>query len=380
MAYPANPPYHLDILTGVSYENGKVAAGIKNESTNSYEWLITNPKGFANWFLGLKKRTLLEDEKSSVEKVKTFDRRTILQRAVQLIKRHRDVFFKDEPKKGPASVIITALTGLSYNGETTIYDILKNGPIQWMSHISYKDGKYSIKVPSLKDDDYADKWNGEDPDAPSRFFLWHRKLLLDLDNLFSARYYNRFVDLAKGMFFESSVDRVLNDNSSVKKSLMESYLGNKNDARHDLFPWAQINAPSVKAVVIRKQINCVIECREYQTREEAELFGGNYLRSFKLCSPMLEKGTNLGFKAYVNGNTTGVHYRILWQITNTGEEAKSNHQLRGSFEEPKNNKIGFCRDEHVSYTGTHFVQAFVVDKANDCLIAKSQIITINVGL
>ena len=47
----------------------------------------------------------------------------------------------------PASVIITALTGLSYNNESTIEDILKNGPIQWISHIGYKDKRLSIKIP-----------------------------------------------------------------------------------------------------------------------------------------------------------------------------------------------------------------------------------------
>lgn len=180
--YDANPPYHLDILPGVSLPNDRIKA--TNYIDNEYKWLYTNPKGFAKWFLSLKKPTVNERFNDSVEPIKEYAGKTVLQRAVQIIKRHRDVYFKDNPDDGPASVIITALTGLSYNSESTIEDILKNGPIQWISHIGYKGDKLSIKIPSLPDDDYADKWS-EEGDKPVKNFLeWHQQLIYDLDNMF----------------------------------------------------------------------------------------------------------------------------------------------------------------------------------------------------
>src|SRR5581483_3516093 len=46
--------------------------------------------------------------------------RTPLQRAVQLLKRHRDVTFSDHLDDAPTSMIVTTLAGRAYGGETDI--------------------------------------------------------------------------------------------------------------------------------------------------------------------------------------------------------------------------------------------------------------------
>ena len=63
---------------------------------------------------------------------------------------------------------------------------------------------------------------------------------------------------------------------------------------------------------------------------------------------------------------------IYWQITNMGNEAYLNNQLRGNFE--IGNRI---KEEQTSYKGNHFVEAFIVKEST--LIARSgkRIIPIN---
>ena len=85
----------------------------------------------------------------------------------------------------------------------------------------------------------------------------------------------------------------------------------------------------------------------------------------------LEKHCTLRFHAI-----TGVKKpsKIMWQITNTGDEARQADCLRGNFELSNNGVFG--RTENTLYTGSHSVQCFVL-KNNVC-VAKSKIYIINI--
>lgn len=289
--YQANPPYHIDILSGISIKDERVKATVK-KIDGTYDWLFTNPKGFANWFLSLAKETIFESGNRNVEPVKKMPRRNSLQRAVQLIKRHRDVYFKDDPDKGPASVIITALTGLSYNNESTIEGILKNGPIQWISHIRTIGDKLSIKIPSLPDDDYADKWNEDGDEVVWSFLRWHRQLLIDLDDLFSKTTYALFISTAKKLFSESSVDRISQKNTRILDSLKESFneKGPYTSVNfvHPLFPHAR-TLPYGVSFVPDSKVTIKVTGRVYSSENDAENFSDRYEFEFYEYSPILKK-------------------------------------------------------------------------------------------
>lgn len=381
LQYNANPPYHIDILPGVSIVNKRIKATIKKKS-GVYDWLYTNPVGFADWFLGLYKKKQVFDEKSGVEKVKTYDRRSPLQRAVQLVKRHRDVYFQNRNEDGPASIIITALSGLSYNNESSIEDILRNGPISWVSHIEKNNGKYIIKIPGLPDDNYADKWNGEDKNAPVLFFEWHSKLISDLDKLFAQNSLNSFVKVSKSMFGESSIDRVLKENISIYDSLNESFHRNAVmvlEDKHPLFNHAISISHDSHRYVPKDNVRITIKGKvfadeEYRNddRDEKCLF------KFDSYSPLLNKHLYLRFSASFINKPQSCYLR--WQITNTGDEAikEGKDSLRGGFEFSEKGH-SWTKFEYTSYAGTHFVQAFVIDRDTGNCVAKSNILTINIG-
>ena len=67
----------------------------------------------------LEKRAL-----ASIDDVPTWERRTPLQRTIQILKRHRDVRFKDNCEFAPISMIITTLAAQAYQGEEDLYEAL----------------------------------------------------------------------------------------------------------------------------------------------------------------------------------------------------------------------------------------------------------------
>ena len=58
---------------------------------------------------------------ASVDDVPTYALKTPLQRAIQLLKRHRDVMFADAPDLAPISMVLTNLSGHAYGGEADVY-------------------------------------------------------------------------------------------------------------------------------------------------------------------------------------------------------------------------------------------------------------------
>lgn len=379
LSYNASPPYHLDILAGVSISNNRVKATIKKDGSQEYSWLFTNPKGFAEWFDSLYSRKMFYEDRGSVEEVNIYKNKSPLQRAVQLIKRHRDVYFENKPDLGPASVIITALSGLCYKGEDRIEDILKNGPIAWSSKIGIENGRYIIKIPNLPDDNYADKWNGEDPKAAEIFFEWHSKLILDLDRLFSQTKSDSFIKVAKEMFKESTVDKVLNENLDLSNSLNETFdmnfkLPMKIEDTHPLFKHA-LPISSERRYLPRSNASIKIIGQSYSSEEDSHN-GVNVLSTFSNNSMLLDKDVYLRFRASIDG---AKNVFLRWQITNTGEEAckEGTSSLRGKFELSEKN-YEWTKFERTSYSGTHFVQAFLIDSYTNSCIAKSNILTINI--
>ena len=121
-------------------------------------WNISNPEGYAKWFesrMNPTQQTFLE--KSQVDDVPIFKRKNPLQRSIQLLKRHRDQWFKDNEELKPPSIIITTLAARAYQEEADINSALSN-ILSKMSSLVNLSGS---KVPNLVDpgEDFADRWS-----------------------------------------------------------------------------------------------------------------------------------------------------------------------------------------------------------------------------
>ena len=87
----------------------------------------------------------------------------------------------------------------------------------------------------------------------------------------------------------------------------------------------------------------------------------------------LNKSINIDF-VVVGAAAFSSNTKIYWQVVNTWEEARRDNCLRGGFESSNISRYG--RHEITAYTGTHWVQAFVVNNG-EC-IAKSKEILIRI--
>src|SRR5260370_41751570 len=72
-----------------------------------------------------RKLVLREGLYASVEAVPLYALKTPLQRAIQFLKRHRDVMFREAVELKPVSIIITTVAALSYEGEDELYETLR---------------------------------------------------------------------------------------------------------------------------------------------------------------------------------------------------------------------------------------------------------------
>ena len=209
----AKERYHMDILPSVTdlefnqrYESirsreysqltvDQIAIRItdkKNpdygQSTDIAKWLKSNPDGYAIWFAHKCKSTT-EKRENLFEAImpigKYVKEKTILQRIVQILKRHRDIMFKDDEDK-PISIIITTLAATAYRGESSLLEGLVN-IISSMESCITKDqnGNYYVGNPVNPKENFADKWPSH-PKRKENFFKWLRQVKTDMNNIINA--------------------------------------------------------------------------------------------------------------------------------------------------------------------------------------------------
>lgn len=185
-------------------------------------WISSNPKAYARWFKeinepfirnieSISRQSLFESNRNiynSIEEVPEYFVKSSLQKAIQLLKRARDVYFSQINKedKKPISAIIS----------TFVLDIAKNIPqdsdvimvtqffinqlkeysnylnesfnpkdLYYMDKvvITRKNSRWEMKNPVNPNDNLVDSWN-EDSEKATLFFKWVNSLEKTLNSIF----------------------------------------------------------------------------------------------------------------------------------------------------------------------------------------------------
>ena len=125
-------------------------------------WNISNPEGYAKWFEYRMnpQQTRMIFGKAQVDDMPLFKKKTPLQRVIQILKRHRDNWSKDNPDSKPISIIITTLAARAYNGETDIVAALGN-VLEKMGGL-VNQTKPKVPNPVDPEEDFADRWYRQD--------------------------------------------------------------------------------------------------------------------------------------------------------------------------------------------------------------------------
>lgn len=308
--------------------------------TRKRNWRDTAPREFVQWSL---------------------DHTDDYRKAVMVFKRWRD-----NQEVPVTSIIIQVLVaevieGKTYSSFTELIVDCFNG-IQ--KHIQENGSSPSVINPVLDTENLADKWE------PAELKVFKDKLdeavesanaALDEDDKEAALALWQKVLGADFVSATESTNALVLSSSQIALTL--------GDTSHaELAPWARPSSTYYAA--ISGTATWSMEKKIFKPRARQ-----NHWQTIKMVAKTkLVSGQNLnkGLKLDYFLNTNAPKpYTVYWQVVNTGHHAK--HNLRGDIQE----RTGHHINEATQYTGTHWVEAYVV-RDNVCL-AQTEKFYININ-
>lgn len=398
--------FHMDILPSVQESwktfseyyrlHNAIAVTNKCSDTGTYNWTTSNPKDFAKWFYeknkaafeGVKlsqKQVLFESYQLSgmfadSNAVPNIHVKTPLQRAVQLLKRHRDIRFcnqKNEKCK-PISMVITVLAAHIYRNETSIYETLRNlintlsrhadqmKPTflfnESMAQSAYTlitrtaDGKWHIPNPTNHGENFADKWHEEENGIPharaKAFFQWVEWAKEDFLNIAER--------IDEEYFIRSLVSPSTDSNALVAaQSRALTFNVMHRQKPESKWPMQLFYQASISA----------------SYKKDGWRWFPDGSSNFVLRSgDPVERHKKICFKAKTN---VPQPFQVFWQVVNTGDEAAEARCLRGDFYQSSGDcsfELGTkTRIEPTKYRGFHWVECFIV-KDGKCVARSGEFV------
>lgn len=217
--YKDEVPFHLDFVPSIPLEEektkeykstllnfygddenlaidlAKFAVNIPDKENGNFdlvvdEWHISNQQGYLLWF----QNKMISNEhkvyKASTEPIPEYEEKTVLQRSIQLFKRHRDIMFADEEMKDckPISIIISTLAARAYKGEQNLEEAIINILHNMPSYINSSLPR--IPNPVKPEEDFTDRWDtleGKKLNLEGNFRKWLLQAKLDFTSLLTTK-------------------------------------------------------------------------------------------------------------------------------------------------------------------------------------------------
>ncbi|MGE6415262.1 nucleotidyltransferase domain-containing protein [Planococcus kocurii] len=206
---------------GLSEDVTKFAINITDDRHHDYEvisseWPASNPQGYLRWFQSRmnSSKSFILNERTSIIPIEVYKQKSILQRCIQLLKRHRDNMFGDDEKK-PISIIITTLAARAYNGETDLSAALTNILETMPGYINSSSPR--IPNPVNPAEDFSDRWEmpeAKELDLEGNFRIWLLQAKMDFKQILESSDENlrsRIINEKFSLNINNSVDLKRND-------------------------------------------------------------------------------------------------------------------------------------------------------------------------
>jgi len=326
-------------------------------------WLSSNPVGYREWFFEQMKtahRALMESRakafSKSIENIPKHTVKTPLQRVVQILKRHRDMMFGNDDDK-PISIIITTLAARSYDNNTSLLQSFQKIIFDMRKHIEERDGIKWVQNPVNPLENFADKWPTH-PKRQENFYEWLDKVEEDFSAILHLGEIDSVVPMLEENFGPVTVKSVL---AKMNKSFTPVTAANKT-----------------LAVPHRRPMQW-----SFQARYGVSIIATHTKNGFKKTpfksGERIEKGLSLEFVANTGAKKSLRHGKLqyYWQIVNTGREATLAGGLRGEFIEGTIIKGSAKRQEKTLYTGSHWIECFIVH--NGVCVGRSGEFLVNIS-
>ena len=174
---------HLDVLPAQPRMPLSVR-GLLVPDRELRSWSPSDPKGFVTWFKGISRRPY-DEVRLGIEPLpesEDADAKSPLQRAVQLLKRRRDVFFNGD-QDAARSIVLTTLAARSYAGERTEIEALAAALDGMVFEISANPGILVVSNPTLPAENFGDGWDANSYAQFKRFVRSFRDEVIGLRTL-----------------------------------------------------------------------------------------------------------------------------------------------------------------------------------------------------
>lgn len=241
------------------------AIAIPKQENKNYSWMTSNPRGYYNWFERINGRfnessklefrqMLFEQNKhvfNSIQEIPEGLDRSSLQRVIQILKHHRDVYYSmktNGDKLKPISAIINTIVAniaTTIDPSVSVFELLQYvldelaiyseqqvlGEIRFTTKydsrkiILKKGNSWVIENPANPEDNLADQWTDE---TAKTFFMWATAVRNDLidsleltDGQFRSNMENafgkNFVNKVFGSKYPSlTTPKLISDNATAK--------------------------------------------------------------------------------------------------------------------------------------------------------------------
>jgi len=292
---------------------------------------------------------LAEKFQMKAEELKEYKVKTPLQKTIQILKRHRDIMFENNPEQKPSSIIISTLAAKAYNGGDNLRDVLKFVLDNMAKYIEVIDGEYQVLNPVNPFENFADKWN-EKQTLKNYFDNWIKEAKKNLTP------YNESIEIY-GDEFQKNISEQLGISESKSKDLVKA---DRVMTRIDSISHRQKPKWNVYSLVD-------VYIKAMKTKS-----GFSFPKQFN-SGDFLTKSVDLKFEAKAENIK---QYEVHWQVTNTGAEAINNGCLRGDFYDGQIVEGKRIRKETSSYVGTHIVECYLVK--NGVCYGKSKPFIVNI--
>ena len=377
VTYEHNKKFHLDVIPAVL--RGSYIDITEQLSSERYEYIGSNPKGYISWFQSKQRirynairTSIVANQKGiytygEIKPIKEYKIRTPLQKAIQILKRHRDILFKDDTNNlTPISILITTIAADLYRNEDTISETLNSILSRAKEYVEEhkENGEYCIYNPSLPSENFADKW-AEHPERAEAFLNWLDDAKKDLmDNFTTAQSDVEIATLVECALGRSVTQFVFRGNDAV---ITES----SNDCEGVEKALVPYKVQAILSAPQRQKLPSYPRGYRVIIGATIEKPDGTKYR-YKSDDAPIDKDCSIVFTAGFSG--VQKPFKLKWQVVNTGYQARSVNGLRGEFSEEGVNEIK--HRESTLYTGSHAIQCFVFKKGR--CVAQSKIFIVNI--
>lgn len=213
--------FHMDILPACKdFNRGGTCILVPDRKLG--EWTASNPKGYAQWLDAQARRYAADRMLEKAEPVPVQEpahTKSGLKLCIQLMKRNRDVRYKDRCELAPISIVLTTLAGEMYRGEHSIcrsMETILSGIVNAVRTSAPR--RLVVLNPMNRSEDLSERWEAK-PSTYKEFVAYVNELDARWKAMMETRSIDKVAKVLEALFGEQLVRKALDGYTRDVQSL-----------------------------------------------------------------------------------------------------------------------------------------------------------------